>query len=68
MAYTVIWYTKIGVLGTTPFNDESAAKSHVADKFSARRRYDGVVCAEVRKKEDGSVVYRRGGASNADRT
>ena len=61
MAYTVIWYTKTGILGKTPFNDEKTAKGHATSMFPAKRLNDGVVAVEVRK-DDGTVVYSHAGA------
>ncbi|MBB6410711.1 putative membrane-anchored protein [Mesorhizobium sangaii] len=59
VAYTVIWYTKTGILGQTPFNDYKTAKGHATSMLPARRRNDGVVSVEVRK-DDGTVVFSQG--------
>ena len=60
MAYTVIWYTRAGILETTPFDDEKTAKGHATSMFPAKRLNDGVVSVEVRK-DDGTVVFSKAG-------
>ena len=60
MAFTVIWYTKSGILGKTPFPDEKAAKGHAVAMFPAMQLKDGVISVEVRK-DNCTVVFSHAG-------
>jgi len=56
MAFTVIWYGKMGMVEKTSFDAERAARDHALATFASRKQIDSVVCVEVRK-ENGEVVF-----------
>ena len=59
--YTLIWYGKQGIVDELPFEAEKAARDHALANFSNRNE-EGIVAVEVRK-DDGTVVFSKAGAS-----
>ncbi|BCG87910.1 hypothetical protein MesoLj113c_40200 [Mesorhizobium sp. 113-3-9] len=60
MAYIVIWYGKQGIVETTPFDAEKAARNHAKAAFADQQHDNGIVAVEVRK-DDGTVVFSQAG-------
>ena len=60
MAYTVIWYSRQGIIEKSSFDAEKAAKEYAVETFRSRQERDAVVSVEVRK-EGGAVVFSHAG-------
>ena len=61
LAYTVIWYSKQGIVEKASFETEKAARDNALATFSARNM-SGIVAVEVRK-DDGTVVFSQAGSN-----
>ena len=56
MAFTVIWYGRLGIVDKAVFETEKTAKDHAVSTFQARKSDKGIVSVEVRK-DSGAVVF-----------